>query len=53
MSIYLDDKIPKMEFDNVIAKANKICESVWLKRKLEEEVHNLIKKQNYKTKKYT
>jgi hypothetical protein len=39
MNIYLDDKIAKTEFDNVIVKANKICESVWLKRKLEEEVN--------------
>ena len=35
---YLDHKIEKTEFDNTIIAANKICESVWLKRKLEEEV---------------
>jgi hypothetical protein len=34
----LEDKVDKKTFDDTVLKANKICENVWRRRKMEEEV---------------
>ena len=34
----LEDKVDKKTFDDTVLKAHKICENVWSRRKMEEEV---------------
>jgi len=34
----LEDKVDKKTFDDTVLKAHKICENVWRRRKMEEEV---------------
>ena len=40
---YLEHRVDKATFDETVSKANKICENVWRKRKMEEEVIIFIK----------